>query len=142
MRRSRQQRIDRAGQLFASGSNCAQSVLTAWGPEMGLSETDCLGVAAAFGGGVARRGETCGAVVGALMTLGLALNRSGADKHSADDPADEFLERFKALHGALDCRELLGVDSGTAAGRIEAQEHGLYQSVCPVLVADAVRLVG
>ena len=64
-------KVDDAVATFKTGFNCAQSVLAAFGPELGLSCEQCLRMACAFGGGIARQGRICGAVSGALMVIGL-----------------------------------------------------------------------
>jgi len=52
-----------------------------------------------MGGGVARRGETCGALIGALMALGLAVGRERMEDtpqyHRAMVPAVEMSRRFQ-----------------------------------------------
>jgi hypothetical protein len=44
---------------FSNGFNCSQAVLASLGPEHGISEDDCLKLACAFGGGMARLQMTC-----------------------------------------------------------------------------------
>jgi C_GCAxxG_C_C family probable redox protein len=58
-------------QLFSSGFNCAQSVLSTYAKEYFKQPGDALKLASAFGAGVTYRGEMCGAVSGALMVIGL-----------------------------------------------------------------------
>ena len=58
---------------FEEGFNCSQAVVSAFAPELGLDRETALRVAAAFGGGMGRTGETCGAVSGALMVIGMQL---------------------------------------------------------------------
>ena len=67
---------------FAANYSCAQSVLSAFANQFGLPVQTALKLASPFGGGIARRGETCGAVTGALLVLGLA---RGADQPSGKD---------------------------------------------------------
>ena len=66
---------DLALSRFSEGFSCSQSVLAAFAPELGLDADAALRVSAAFGGGMGRLGDTCGAVTGALMVLGLRLRR-------------------------------------------------------------------
>ena len=91
------------GQSF----NCSQSVLSAFAAQYGLDKETALKLASPFGGGVARRGEICGAVTGALLVLGLA---RGADKPAGKDEiyrlSQEFMRLFEEKHGTLLCREL------------------------------------
>jgi C_GCAxxG_C_C family probable redox protein len=70
---------------FRQDFNCAQSVLVAFAPQLGMDESQALKLASPFGGGVVRRGQICGAVTGALMVLGLAQGRripTGWDRNS------------------------------------------------------------
>ena len=130
---------------FQGGFNCAQAVLSAFVPELGLARELALRVAGALGGGMARSGATCGAVTGALMAIGLKYGkcRPGDDaaRERAYALAGEFLRRFQAGHGSTLCRELLGHDLSTPAGREAAQEAGLYETLCPQLVRDAAEIV-
>jgi len=127
---------------FRQNFNCAQSVLVAFSPELGLDESWALKLASPFGGGVARRGQVCGAVTGALMVLGLA--------HGADTPAgkeaayrlgQEFLQRFESRHAAILCRELLGCDISTPEGFQQAHGQGVFTALCPLFVGDAAEIV-
>ena len=51
-----------ACKYFTDGYNCAQSVFAAFHKEMGLSESTALKMSSAFGGGMGRLREVCGAV--------------------------------------------------------------------------------
>jgi len=91
--------------------NCAQAVFAACGPCEGFTEEMCLVAAGPFGGGMGRMGETCGAVTGALLTLGVRYGQEMATNPAeAREPlytrVNDFAEAFKARHGSLICREL------------------------------------
>jgi C_GCAxxG_C_C family probable redox protein len=128
---------------FSQSYNCAQAVFSIFAPQLGLDEKTALKLASPFGGGVARRGEVCGAVSGALLALGL---KEGAETPAGKDHiyalAGEFLRRFEAGHGSLLCRELLGFDIGTPAGYQGAAEKGVFVTICPAVVSAAARLAG
>ena len=127
---------------FRQNFNCAQSVLVAFAPQLGLDESQALKIASPFGGGVARRGQVCGAVTGGLMALGLA---QGADTPAGKEDAyrlgQEFLQRFESRHATILCRELLGCDISTPAGRQQAGERGVFTSLCPLFVGHAAEIV-
>ena len=55
--------------------------------------------------------------------------------------AKEFLARFKARHGTLLCRDLLGCDLSTEEGLREAVEKRLHQTTCPKFVRDAATII-
>jgi hypothetical protein len=51
------------------------------------------------------------------------------------------MRRFIALHGSLECRQLLGVDLSTAEGLRAAKEKHLPETVCPQYVRTAAQIV-
>ena len=59
----------KAAELFLSGYNCAQAVAVAFTDVTGLTEGQAAKMASAFGGGMGRMREVCGAVSGMLMVL-------------------------------------------------------------------------
>ncbi len=147
---------DRALDLFARQYNCAQAVVAAFGPDHGISHEDCLRMAAGFGGGIGRLGETCGAVTGAIMVLGLrhggatAPAGGGENTGQSADPAAKaafyervraFVAEFKARHQSITCRELLGCDLSTAEGWSEAQAREVHKNLCPQFVRSAAELL-
>jgi C_GCAxxG_C_C family probable redox protein len=138
-------RIERAVSLFSEGFNCAQAVLAAFGPDLGLERELALKLAGAFGGGMGRMGEACGAVTGGLMALGLKFGptRAGdeAAKERAYGLACRFFKEFKARNGSVLCRELLGCDLSTPEGRKRAKETGLHSSRCPGFVRAAAEIL-
>jgi len=136
--------IDLARSYFDQGFSCSQAVAAAFAAEFGLDAATLLRVAALFGGGVARSGGTCGAVSGALMVLGLkygAVQPDPAAKERAYEHSREFLARFRARNGAVDCRDLLGHDFATPEGRTAIKELKVTRAVCPGLVASAVEIL-
>ncbi len=138
-------RPENAVAVFHSVFNCAQAVFSAVSEDLGLDRERALKVAGAFGGGMGRMGLTCGAVTGAFMAIGLKHGKYLPEDNAAREKtyalAQEFTKRFQALHGSICCSSLLGCDIGTPEGSAYAKEHGLYDSLCPRLVADAVRIV-
>lgn len=127
---------------FQQNFNCAQSVFVAFGPQLGLHQSQALKLTSLFGGGVARRGQICGAVTGALMALGLA---QGADTPAGKEDAyrlgQEFLQRFESRHATILCRELIACDISTPEGRQQASEKSVFTALCPLFVRDAAEIV-
>ena len=136
---------DTAAELFGQGFNCAQSVLAACGQRYGLDRQTALRVAEAFGGGMGRMGLTCGAVTGALMTIGLKhaklTPQDNDSRRKSIDLTRRFREAFEARHGTIACRELLGCDISTAEGFLHARDAGLFRDVCAKVVRDAAEIV-
>ena len=107
---------EKAMNYFKQGYNCAQSVLLAFGDHTGLEEETAARMASAFGGGMGRMREVCGAVSGALMAAGLI---SGYSDPAARTEKTELYARvqriaagFRTENGSIICRELLGSEMG------------------------------
>ncbi len=135
----------RAEEVFAQGYNCSQAVLLACGEGRGLAPDVALRVAGPFGGGIGRLGETCGAVSGAIMALGLAYSKVKPDDNDSRERgyklAREFIDRFTQMHGSVVCRDLLGCDLSTPAGLARAKELRVHEAVCPRFVRAAAEIV-
>ena len=136
---------DTAAAVFKDGYNCAQAVFSVLAPRYGLEPETAARTACAFGGGMARGGDACGAVTGALMAIGLALGggRPGdtAAKEAAYGAAREFMKLFRERNGSVVCRELLGCEIGTPEGHERAKRAGLFDDLCPKLVRSAVQIL-
>ena len=134
-----------AAAMFGEGYNCAQAVLATAGAARGLPRATAIKVAQAFGGGMGRTGNVCGAVTGALMAIGLQCSAKDGQDNAAKEKAhaltQEVLKRFQAKHGSLNCRDLIGCDLSTPEGRKEAVESGRHKTVCSVLVKDATLIL-
>jgi len=131
---------------FADGFTCSQAVLTAFGKEAGLTEDQCLKVATAFGGGMARNQHTCGAVTGALMAIGLfhgrGMNDPVSEKELTYEKSNQFMAEFKKIHGSLVCRELLqGLNMNDPEDLKKIEALGLFQTSCARYVGDAVEIL-
>lgn len=124
--------------------NCAQSVLLSFADELKLDEMTALKISAGFGGGMSMA-ETCGAVTGAYMVLGLKVQEEGKTiqdiKTETKVAVKKFNEIFVARHGSLKCKKLLGVNISTPEGSAEANESKLFDAICPHLVASSAEII-
>ncbi|APV45416.1 C_GCAxxG_C_C family probable redox protein [Dehalogenimonas formicexedens] len=128
--------------MIESKMNCAQSVLTAFCEDLGLDKATALKLSRGFGGGMGRTGNTCGAVTGAYMVIGLSEQKSAREGVEAVyTRIQEFNRRFVAVHRTTGCTELLGCDLGTPEGLAKARSEGLFTSLCPNFVASAVKIL-
>jgi C_GCAxxG_C_C family probable redox protein len=133
---------EKAVALYKQNFNCAQSVLAAFAIQLGVDESTMLKMASPFGGGVARRGQVCGAVTGGLMALGLAQGAdSPAGKEEAYRLGQDFIKRFETFHKSILCRELLGYDINTPQGHQQARDSGAFITLCPQFVEHAAEIV-
>ena len=134
--------IQTANDRFAQGLNCAQAVLSAFAAQFGISEETALRLASPFGGGIARRGQVCGALTGALMALGLhSGNSTPQGKEETYLISEEFVRAFQKRHGAILCRELIGYDVSTAEGLQAARAKKIFADICPAVVAGTTEMV-
>ncbi len=133
-----------AVQLFADRCNCAQAVFGTFAPKLGLDRSAAIRLATGFGVGLAM-GQTCGAVSGAVMALGLAHGGGGPDGDEAKGLtyalAGEFFDAFRAAHGSVCCRELIGCDPSTPEGLRLARAEDRFSRICEGVVAHAAAIV-
>jgi C_GCAxxG_C_C family probable redox protein len=103
-------RIRRAAHNYDQYSGCSQSVLLALQEGLGIGDLNSFKAATALSGGVARRGETCGAVLGAVMAVGMVKGREGMEDYDSyveatnisNEICDEFQRRIEREFGLKD----------------------------------------
>lgn len=100
-------------------------------------------IATMFGGGMARTGEVCGAVVGGLMCIGIKHGREEPAQSDAEGYAltQQFLRRFRDEMGSIQCRELTGMDLSTDEGLKTFRGSDVPLRVCLPAVGLAYNLV-
>ena len=101
------------------------------------------GIAGAFAGGIGNTGAVCGAVVGAVMAIGLKQGRGDTMEEMLGNlaVAREFRRSFEAEMGDIRCRELTGLDLSTEEGLEQLMSSDIPQKVCFPSVGAAYRLV-
>jgi C_GCAxxG_C_C family probable redox protein len=120
-------------------------VLASFAPEFGLDRETALKVACGLGAGFACLGETCGAVTGGIMVIGLRYGQTRSDDTTAKaktyETARHFIAGFKEQHGTIICRDLIGCDISTPEGLAWARERGLFRDICTRYVREAVEIL-
>lgn len=100
-----------AKKKFESGYNCAQSVAIAFADILGMDEKTAAKLASPFGGGIGRLRETCGAVTGMLMVLGMCEgyqdNNTGEEKALLYEKVRAAVKKFTDVNHSIKCSELL-----------------------------------
>lgn len=133
-------RPQQAKALYDSIFNCAQSVFSTYAKEYFKDEASALKLTSSFGAGIAYRGETCGAVTGALMAIGLRYGYSDEAMELAKEVnymiSKEFMNQFENENGSLICNKLIGGNINTSEGLEEARIKDLFK-VCPAFVESA-----
>lgn len=140
-----EERIGKAVELFKSGFNCAQSVVTAFADMYGFTEEQALHMSASFGGGIGRMRMTCGAACGLFMLAGLEkCATEGNDRASkAENYAlvQQLAEEFKKRNGSLTCAELLGLKKPEGSSMPEERTAQYYaKRPCARMVEEAARI--
>jgi len=137
---------EKAISSFRSGLNCAQAVLTAYTDELNIDKGLSLSVACGFGGGMGRLQETCGAVTGSFMVMGVFNCRKYSDNKERKEKTyamvQEFSRRFKEIYGTTDCIDLMKCDLNTEEGQRYVKDNNLHEVVCEKCIADSVKIIG
>lgn len=136
-------RFEQAAAYHHRGFNCCQSVLAAYSDLTGLSEQASFDLGGGFGAG-AQTGELCGAITGAILTLGMLTPVDAEDpvgsKRRTGKLAKEFQQRFQEKFGDLRCRPLLKREIQATEETPAAQELDLTNR-CDILIVSAVEIV-
>jgi len=138
-------KVELSVSCFNEGYSCSQAVLSTYSEELGLDRETALKVSGGFGGGMGRMGDTCGALTGVFMVIGLKYRGIEAGNNAAKIKTDELVkeaaDRFKSKNGTIFCRELLDCDISTPEGDKLASEKGLFAKTCPGLVKNAAEII-
>lgn len=102
---------EKAVELFKQGYNCAQAVYGAFAEDLGIDLNFSLKTSAAFGGGIGRQREVCGAISGMLMAFGYLYGYDTADnsqqKMALYEQTRLLCNKFSEINGSIICREIL-----------------------------------
>ena len=100
-----------AGENFLNGYNCAQAVVVAFCDVLNMDRETCARMSSAFGGGMGRMREVCGAVSGMFMVLGILYGyedpKDDATKKELYTQVQALAEDFKKDAGSIICRDIL-----------------------------------
>lgn len=134
--------IQTATDRFEKGFSCSQSLFSVFAPQFGISDELATTIASPFGGGIAHQGETCGAVIGALMVLSLKFGpKMGESKDGIYQTSQEFLRQFKERHDHIKCKELIHFDLSQPGDLELARDTLVFKEICPHLVRSAAEIV-
>ena len=132
-------------ELFTQSIHCSQLVAGEMAEKLGYDREQTMRLAAPFGGGMFC-GETCGAVAGGVMAIGMKYGHCNPGDVKQNElcikKTAQFLEKFKARHGATRCRDLLGYDLSEEGALEKAFAAGRIKEVCPGFVLNSLELLG
>jgi len=114
----REQMADKAVQLFAEGFHCSQAVFCACA-ELFKDEPPSPEVVAAlapFAGGMGSTGQVCGALSGALATIGFTQGKTRPQQENHKQMGSisyAMIQKFTEItepHGSIQCADIAQVD--------------------------------
>ena len=113
---------------------CAETSYIVLKTTFGLEDAADPSAAMALNGGIAYSGGLCGALTGAALAVGMLAARRIDDharaKHVARELVAGALEAFRAEHGAVDCRGLIGYDLRAPGGHEDFLASGVWRDGC------------
>jgi C_GCAxxG_C_C family probable redox protein len=137
--------VERAVSAFKEGFLCSQAITSTYGTKFGLERENALRIASGFGGGMGRLGETCGAVTGAIMVIGLASGWVSAGDGDAKEQTftliRKLVDEFTARNGTVRCKDLIDCDISTTEGLELARRQDVFMTRCPKFVQDAAEIL-
>jgi C_GCAxxG_C_C family probable redox protein len=128
--------------------NCAQTSFAVLEEEFELDGGPILKALTPFPG-IALRGETCGAVIGCLMALGLVYGREHLDDWkgylASLPPSRQFCRRFEEEHSSTACAAILEAKFGRSydlANRVDALKYAAAggRKKCGKVIESAVQI--
>ena len=138
----------RVKDLLLESGNCAQTSFAVLSEEYDLEGAQILKALTPFPG-IALRGETCGAVIGSLMALGLVYGRDDLTNFrgyiGSLPPARRFCARFEEENGSTACSSILAKKLGRSYDLADRAEAVKYASsggpeACAKVVLSAIEI--
>ena len=140
--------FERTNDLLLKSGNCAQTSFAILNDDFDLDGSQILKALTAFPG-IALRGETCGAVIGSLMALGVVYGREDMtdwEGYIGSLPsARRFCKRFEDLYGSMACAAILQEKLGRnfdLADQVQAIQYAGAggPEACSKVVASAISI--
>lgn len=138
-------KAEKAVEYFQQHYSCSQAVFGPFAESLGMDLITAMKVAECFRGGMCT-GDTCGAISGAYMAIGLKYGRTTPDdveaKKLSGQVIAKFNEKFKeAIGDKKTCIELMGCDVRTPEGAAKSKEQNLREAVCVNAVRTAAQIL-
>lgn len=128
--------------LFDSGLFCAEAVLLAMARRLGIDSPLIPNIATGLCSGMARSGQTCGALSGAVLGLSLVGGRSDPQQLAGDayGLVKPLVMQFEQRFGSTHCTDLLGCDLATPEGQRTFRLDKLGTTRCRVFTGAAFEM--
>ncbi len=128
---------------------CSRCVLLALQEHLNLGDGSTFQASTTLAAGIAMRGETCGALLGGLLAVGLAVASPNIeDREAATNTMASgyfYLRRFVREIGSSQCRDIQMIRLGRFFNIVDPKEYelsieaGAYRE-CPKVVGKAARI--
>ena len=131
---------------FEQGYDCCQVVFQYWAKRFGMDKELAYKVSSGFAAGM-YQGETCGAIVGAYMALGLKYGFYKPGYEGEEQKVlsiiknTQFRSKLLEKYPSTMCRELLDADFSTREGAKIIREKQMMTTFCPELVSDVIGIL-
>lgn len=136
--------VEEIKKLFGEGIDCSQVVAENFSEKLNMDSKTLRKMASAFGGGISC-GETCGAITGGLMVLGLKygnyIENDFDQKTIIQEKSNEFRSKFLSKYPSCICKELLGYNISDPSDLEKILEKGLLENYCPYIVKDSIEIL-
>jgi len=137
--------VEQAVAFYQQGYTCAQSILASFAARYDLPQNLAFRLGEPFGAGTSCTGDMCGAVTGAILVLGLQYGSASSSDDAAHSRTYPYvhvlMRRFQAIHGSIQCTDLLGFNLSDPQQFKTVWEKGLFFQRCPTFVRDASRIL-
>ena len=124
---------------------CSETTFMVLKEAYGLPDPYDSSAAMALNGGIAYSGNLCGALGGAALAIGMLAGQRFEDHRRAKVVARRavmrLLDEFQAQHGAINCRELTGVDFRDDVQHREFIENSVWRTRCLAQIETVIRLM-
>jgi len=112
--------------------NCCESVLLILAKYLDIDSKLIPKIGTAIGAGVSLNGLLCGSVSSVAIAIGLKYRRNNPEENPqlAWDMVNKYVTVFKDRFGAVNCRQLTGLDLKTKEG---LKEYFAKSMIMPVL---------
>jgi C_GCAxxG_C_C family probable redox protein len=124
--RTLEEGVEHASECWTRQLNCAESVLRGVCFAQGIDLVDqARRMATPFGGGIGRSEDTCGALIGGVLAIGVSLGRTAPeqDRLRSYEAAGKLYKTFQARFGSTCCKVLNKGDFKTPEHRTRCGEY-------------------
>ncbi len=125
---------EKALELRGMGYNCAQCVLMALAPKIGLDEQTAARICSGLGAGVGGSGKICGAANAMAMAESCLHGTAPTDKAEAMKAVRILIDRFADENGGrIDCCDLKGKEGVRPCNELITQAVEIFEEAHPEL---------